>query len=129
MNYMPRPTEANYNALFWSIYAIPTPSIATYKATSGDYVQLFYSHLQKWRSETYYSSSATELQEHPSFKAIVKLGKRVIPLVLDDLRRQPSLLILALHKITGESVVQDADRGNMRAMANAWLLWGERSGY
>lgn len=129
MNYMPRQMEANTNVSYQYIAPKSTASCAEYKATTRDYVDDFYAHLQKWRSETYYLSSATELQKHPSFQAIVRMGENVISLILDDLKKTPSLLLFALAKITDETVVAPVDRGNVRAMANAWISWGERNGY
>jgi hypothetical protein len=129
MNYVPRQIEITTGASYRHVVHENVISVATYKATASDYFDQFYSHLHKWRSETYFLSSATEIRKHRSFRAIVKMGDAVIPLIIDDLKRSPSLLSLALVDITGESVVPEAARGNVRAMADAWISWGRRNGF
>ena len=129
MNYVPRQIEVTSRASYRLVLQTSIVSGATYKATATDYVDMFYANLHKWRSETYYLSSAKELQKHPSFRAIVEMGEPVIALILDDLKRRPSLLVLALSAITAENPVPDADRGIVRAMANAWISWGRRNGF
>jgi hypothetical protein len=129
VNYVPRQIEATSGASYRRIAQTSITTVAAYKATNNDYVDAFYHNLHKWRSETYYMSSAKELQMHPSFRAIIALGEPVISLILDDLKRCPSLLSLTLSAITGENVVPAADRGNIRAMANAWISWGRRNGF
>lgn len=129
MNYVPRQIEATTGASYRRRSHRTIVSVATYKPTAADYVDFFYSHLQKWRSETYYVSSSSELQRHPSFRAIVKMGQIVIPLILNDLKRKPSLLSLALGEITGESLVPAEARGNLKAMADSWISWGSRNGF
>ena len=127
MNCMPMRAVREISYVF--VPAVPTRTLAKYGSSAIDYVQVFYSNLHKWRSETYYISSTTELQAHPSFKAIIAIGEEAIPLILDDLTIRPSLLCLALFDITRETVVPDSDRGNIRAMTNAWISWGRRNGY
>jgi len=102
---------------------------ASYKRTSADYVTKFYSLLNKWNSETFYISSTRQLTEHQAFKAIIKMGELVIPLIVSEIRKEPSLLVLALVLITGEDAVIPSDKGNVRAMTDAWLLWAKRNGY
>jgi hypothetical protein len=129
MNYVPRQIDATSRPSYRRVVQTSVVSGVNYKATTSDYVDAFYANLHKWRSETYYLSSAKELQEHPSFRAIVELGEAAIALILDDLKRRPSLLSLALGAITGENAVPDADKGNVRAMANAWISWGRGNGF
>ena len=37
--------------------------------------------------------------------------------------------MMALAKISGEVPYGPSDRGDMKAMTDAWLSWGERHGY
>jgi hypothetical protein len=99
MNYIPRPADLKSDGKYRFTGAYNLGGSASYRATTDDYVTHFYAHLNKWRSETYYISSAHELMSHRSFKAIVGMGEAVLPLILDDLKRKPSMLILSLSKI------------------------------
>ena len=67
--------------------------------------------------------------KHGSFVSIVNIGELAIPLILDELRVEPSLLFLALRRITGEDPVSPSDRGNIKSMVDAWLAWGKRNGF
>lgn len=63
-----------------------------------------------------------------SYQQIIGMGPQVIPLILADLQREPDHWFWALEAITGENPVVQADRGDISAMANAWLEWGEQRG-
>lgn len=129
MNYMSRfsqvPSDGNYK--FNKSVTINVR--ARYKPTAADYITKFYANLSKWKSETYFVSSPRKLVEHDFFKKIVRMGDSAVPLILDEIKRRPSMIILALEKITGETVVSQADKGNVKAMTDAWLLWGKRVGH
>jgi hypothetical protein len=52
------------------------------------------------------------------------MGQGVVPLLLAELRREPDDWFWALHALTGANPVPATGRGNVRAMAEAWLQWG-----
>lgn len=106
--------------------SVPAHSAGRYSKTPPDYVDRFYSLLHCWQSETFYISSTPELIRHPAFQAIVQMGEPVIPLLLREIRQEPSMLTLALNLITGETPYSSDDRGNVKAMADAWISWAER---
>lgn len=81
---------------------------------------------RRWRDETQFLSSTTQMTAHPAYREIVDLGPGVVPLLLADLRREPDHWFAALRELTGENPVAPADRGNLGAMADAWVRWGER---
>jgi len=56
------------------------------------------------------------------------MGEIAIPLILDQLRKQPTHLFWALYEITGINPVDPASAGNIRAMIDAWLEWGNTQG-
>jgi hypothetical protein len=65
---------------------------------------------------------------HPAYQAIIGLGAPVVPLLLQDLAREPAHWFEALKAITGEDPVRPEDWGRVRAMAAAWLAWGRSRG-
>lgn len=77
-----------------------------------------------WDAETAFSSSYTEIVEHPAFQEIVKLGEAVVPLMLRDLEQAPRLWVWALPTITGENPVLPEDAGKIAKMSDAWVRWG-----
>ena len=97
-----------------------------YSGNGEDYVSVFHKLVRRWRQETSYVSSTDQIFSHPSFLEIVGMGEKVIPLIIQELETQPDLLIGALAIISGDDPVSDGDRGNVYAMALAWIEWGKR---
>lgn len=83
----------------------------------------------QWKAETGHLSSATKMAEHPAYRKIVEMGKAAIPLILEELEREPGYWFCALRSITGADPVPEVDRGKMRKMAGHWLRWGRERGY
>jgi hypothetical protein len=82
----------------------------------------------EWRHATRFYSSLEQITEHPAYRAIVELGEEIVPLLLRELRRHPEPWFAALREITGANPVETDQRGDMRAMAEAWLRWGRQHG-
>jgi len=84
---------------------------------------------QQWKHETAHHSNIAKRALHPAYQEIIGMGERVVPLLLAELRREPDDWFWALHAITGANPVPAASRGNLRAMAEAWVQWGLAKGY
>src|SRR5712692_5715158 len=83
-----------------------TPADISAKVPSLESLEQRFRRLEaKWKADTEFLSDAGKLINHPAFKAIIALGEEVVPLMLHDLERQPSLWVWALPEITGESPV------------------------
>lgn len=82
----------------------------------------------QWRSETQWLSSTTEIAMHPAYQAIIGMGPEVLPLILEDLRRNSGQWFWALKAISNEDPVVPSDRGCIAQMKRAWLRWGEVKG-
>lgn len=87
--------------------------------------------VERWRRETLNFSDIREIVEHEAYQRIVGLGWPVVGLILNDLRKEPDFWFEALTQITGEDplISQPESLGNMRAMADCWLEWGENNGF
>jgi hypothetical protein len=84
----------------------------------------------RWRAETAYVSSSSDLVGHPAFRDIIALGPPVIPLLLRELEKRTGHWHRALRQITGADPVPPGDRGgNIDKAAEAWLRWGKEQGY
>ena len=83
----------------------------------------------RWRAETRYISSLSEIEEHETFQEIVEMGQSVIPLVLQELSEKPSWLLLALDALVEEPPILEASEGGLLDSANAWIEWGKKIGY
>lgn len=82
----------------------------------------------EWRRDTAFTSSASNLVDHPAYQEIIALGPPVIPLLLAELVRNPNHWFFALRQLTGENPVAPEDRGRIKKMAEAWLCWARSKG-
>jgi hypothetical protein len=80
---------------------------------------------ERWKAETAFLSSPDEIAAHWAYQRIVALGAPMVPFVLGELRREPNLWFAALRALTGANPVPAEARGKVRAMAEAWVRWGE----
>ena len=83
----------------------------------------------RWEEETFFLSRSDRAIAHPAHEAIIDLGQPVVPLILERMRSQGGHWFEALQQITGEDPVSPTDYGNIAAMQNSWLQWGEGHGY
>ncbi len=83
----------------------------------------------QWEEETFLLSRSDRAIAHPVHREIINLGQPVVPLILERMRAQGGHWFEALQQITGEDPVSPADYGNIAAMQNSWLQWGEDHGY
>jgi len=91
--------------------------------------EVFSGLAEEWREATRFESSLMQSISHPAYRAIVQLGNDAVPVLLKELtRQQPEPWFLALREITGVDPVTSKERGNMRAIAEAWLRWGHTRG-
>lgn len=82
-----------------------------------------------WRASPRIHSSPRRLLADPFYGAIVRLGPAAIPLILAELQVRPDRWFWALYVLTGADPVKPEDRGNVDAMAAAWVRWGKMNGY
>jgi hypothetical protein len=83
----------------------------------------------EWKQKRGPDSSAARLAMHPAYLKIIGMGSDAIPFLLRELEHHPDLWFVALRSITEVDPVPDEIRGNVAAMAAAWLKWGKDLGY
>ncbi len=91
---------------------------------------LFLLHMQRWDEEAGVTSSPIEMAECDSYRKIVKMGRRALPLIMEQLAanlNDPDHWFMALSEITGEDPVPEKDYGKTLNMAGAWLEWWRKN--
>lgn len=83
----------------------------------------------QWKQDTLFESSPWRMAAHPAYQRIIGLGRRAVPLILQQLGREADFWFEALVAITGEQPVPPQHAGNMEAMRKDWLRWGREHGY
>jgi hypothetical protein len=81
-----------------------------------------------WREERGFSSSLTDIVLSPSYQRVIALGPPVVPYLLAELAARPDHWFWALSAITGANPIPESAAGNLRAMTEAWLHWGDKEG-
>ena len=89
----------------------------------------FHSLTATWRRETALQSSVTAIAMHPSYQQIIGLGEPALPLIFQELCREPDHWFWALQAITGENPIHEENAGDLAAMTNDWLSWAKMHGY
>lgn len=103
-------------------------SAGRYRPSPNDFVKSFYAVLNRWRSETAFESDPEKITSHPSFLALVAHAHAVCPLIIEELRANPSMLVWVLDDAFNETPYSEDDVGDFEAMSNGWITWAERNG-
>lgn len=82
----------------------------------------------QWKRESQFMSSPMDMVALPSYLHIMALGKRVVPLLLEELNREMDHWFVALHILTGHNPVSESMAGRVDEMTAAWLKWGQTQG-
>lgn len=81
---------------------------------------------ETWRQETGFFSFMQQRVLHPAYQRIVGMGWAAVPLILQELERQPDHWFWALQAITGEEPARGTD--TLDGAVHAWLNWGRERG-
>jgi hypothetical protein len=85
----------------------------------------FLQQADKWERETRHLSSPTQKVMHPSYQAILGMGRDVVPLMLRDLAHHRREWFWALSYLTQDNPIKREDAGRMDKMIAAWVNWGK----
>ena len=88
----------------------------------------FQTYADEWKQESQFMSSPDQVASLPAYKRIIGMGQAVVPFILKSLQKEPALWFDALMAITNAQPVAKAHAGDLKAMANDWLIWGKRNG-
>lgn len=79
----------------------------------------FYDYYNSWKNKTLFFSSVTSIIEQEDFKAIVAMGPKIVPFILDELEKEPSNIVWALNMIYKKKIT---DKPNV-TIGEACKLW------
>ena len=65
---------------------------------------MFDLHLQRWKENTMFQSSASSIVSDPDFQAIVSMGQFAVPFIKEEIANEPSTLVWALNLIYGKRI-------------------------
>lgn len=81
-----------------------------------------------WKDQTRYLSNTVQMAMTKPYQRIIGMGSAAVPLILEEMQRQPGQWFWALEAITEENPVPPEAAGKVRQMTDAWIEWGKRHG-
>jgi hypothetical protein len=82
----------------------------------------------EWKEQSRFLSNTAQIAMLRPYQRIIGMGTAVVPLILEQLDREPDQWFWALESITDENPVPREEMGNVKAMARARLEWGRKQG-
>ena len=82
-----------------------------------------------WKDQSRSLSNSTQMALLRPYQRIIGMGLPVVPLILEELQREPDQWFWALEAITEENPVPPEAAGVVKLMARAWIDWGREQGY
>ena len=111
-------------------HALNAPRAST--ASVDSLKQRFEEHAAKWERETRHLSSPTQRMMHPSYQAVLGMGrehqKEIVSLLIRDMQDHDRPWFAALSYITNENPIDRADAGKMNKMIESWVKWAKSRG-
>jgi hypothetical protein len=108
----------------------PSPSPDVHLVYREASVQTRFRRLaQEWKEQSRYLSNTAQMVMLKPYQRIIGLGLPAVPLILEELQREPDQWFWALESITEQDPVPPEAKGKIRLMAQAWIDWGTQRGY
>jgi hypothetical protein len=82
----------------------------------------------EWKEKSRFLSNTAQMALLRPYQSIIGMGMPAVPLILEELQRDPDQWFWALEAITEENPARPEDAGNVRQMAKAWVEWGRQRG-
>ena len=83
----------------------------------------------EWKAQSRYLSNTAQMAMLKPYQRIIGMGMPVVPLILEELQREPDQWFWALEAITEQNPASGEVAGNVREMSQAWLDWGKQQGF
>ena len=82
----------------------------------------------EWKDSSRYLSNTTQMVMLPAYQRIVGMGWPAVPLILEELQREPDQWFWALEAITEHNPIPASLAGKVTEMAECWIDWGLEQG-
>ncbi|MHC5538452.1 hypothetical protein ACYOEI_09505 [Singulisphaera rosea] len=103
-----------------------TPSSTQSATVDLIMAERFRRHAAEWKQESHHLSNPVQIAMLKPYQRIIGMGPPVVPMILEELSREPNQWFWALEAITAQNPVPPEVLGEVRLMAEAWIQWGER---
>ncbi len=80
----------------------------------------FYNYYTSWAEKTCFLSSVSAIIENPDFQAIVAMGQRAVPFIVEEISAKPSTLVWALNMIY-QTKITDNPKATITDACRLWV--------
>jgi len=101
---------------------------ATSASSPADLRERFRRLAAEWKEQSRYLSNSAQMAMLKPYQRIIGMGWPAVPLILEEMRREPDQWFWALEAITEENPVPPEALGKVHAMTQAWIEWGIKQG-
>jgi hypothetical protein len=84
---------------------------------------------EQWKEQSRFLSNVAQIAMLKPYQRIIGMGWDAVPLILEELQREPRQWFWALEAITETDPVPPEAAGKVRVMAQAWIDWGKQQGF
>lgn len=105
-----------------------TTRAVTPATPQGDLRERFGRLASDWKERSRHMSNVVQMAMLRPYQQIIGMGREAVPLILEELQREPNQWFWALESITAENPVPPEAAGKVRLMAQAWIDWGKKHG-
>ena len=81
----------------------------------------------KWIEEVGCQSNPRNLYKNKFYQAIISMGKKVIPILIEDFKSPQGDWFQALYEITGVNPIREGNGGYVPKMIEDWENWYKNS--
>jgi hypothetical protein len=103
--------------------------MATATSATFDLHERFAQLVAQWKEKSRHMSNTAQMAMLKPYQQIIGLGERAVPLILQELQREPDHWFWALEAITQVNPVPSEAAGRVQQSADAWITWGKQQGY
>jgi hypothetical protein len=107
----------------------PTPQLFALASSPTSIRERFQRLSAEWKEQSRYLSNTAQMAMLTPYQRIIGMGLPVVPLILEELQREPDQWFWALEAITEQDPVPPEAAGKVQRMAQAWIEWGQQQGY
>ena len=82
----------------------------------------------EWKHASRYMSNSAQMAMLKPYQRIIGMGWAAVPLILEELAREPDQWFWALEAISDENPVPADAAGYVRRSTEVWIDWGRERG-
>jgi len=90
-------------------------------------VAQFETYYKQWKAETAFESNGRKIIENTYYQKMINMGKAAIPLILEKYVQANDHWSYASRRITGISLNESTNYGNLEAIRMDWIEWGVKN--